>query len=640
MCGIAGWVGGNSDTPPEAITRRMLDAIAHRGPDGEGEWRDPATNLWFGHRRLAIIDLTPTGHQPMHSASSRFVLTYNGEIYNHPALRRTLTEQGVSFRGTSDSETLLALIDRVGVAEALPQLNGMFGFAVWDRERRELWLVRDRLGIKPLLYATAPGQIAFASELSALQPLPWLDDRLDPAAVADYFRYLCVPAPATILHGARKLPPGGLLRWRDGNAEVSRWWQVDEALRTAREQSPINDMDRALEELRPLLADAVHGQLLSDVPLGAFLSGGIDSSLVAAQMRQAAETRSFTVGFPGTANDESDAAAATARHLDIAHHTYPLAPEDAAAQVPGLAAIHDEPFADASTLPTALLCRAARDQVTVALAGDGGDELFGGYPRYFHGARVEGLRRRLGPGGSRLAAAALRSIPRPVGNALGGLLPGGGGSDGATTRLRRLALYLGHDRADTYRQAIAAWPCPPLANLDWAEADTGAIDLDRYSDLPWAEAMMAVDQAAHLPDDILTKSDRASMAVGLEVRVPLLDHRLVEFSWRLAPRLKWGDSGIVGKRILRTLLTEFLPPSLIDRPKMGFGAPLADWLRGRLRPWAEDVLTDSAIRRDGVLDPTAVTAAWQQFQATGEGFQRIWTTLQWLQWREVWDARA
>jgi len=639
MCGIAGWIGGTDDAMTPAIARAMLDAIAHRGPDGEGEWRDAEAAVWFGHHRLAIIDLTETGHQPMHSPSGRYVLTYNGEIYNHPALREQLAAQGQDFRGTSDSETMLALIDRIGVPAALPRLNGMFAFAVWDRQQRELWLARDRLGIKPLVYSTGTGQIAFASDLTALRPLPWLDDRLDPAAVADYFRYLCVPAPATIFRGARKLPPGGLLRWRAGKAEVSRWWDIEDVVKDARDRPPITDIAAALEELRVLVGDAVRGQMISDVPLGAFLSGGIDSALVTAHMVQSAETRSYTVGFPGARGDESDDARSTAAQLGSLHHTFPLALDDATGMVPELAAMHDEPFADASTLPTALLCRAARSQVTVALSGDGGDELFGGYPRYFHGAKVEKLRRRLGPGASRALATALAAIPKPFADALGGLLPGGGGSEGAAARLRRAALYLGHDRADTYSQAIAAWPTPPLANPDWVATETGAIDIARYADLPWAEAMMAVDQAAHLPDDILTKTDRASMAVGLEVRVPLLDHRLVEFSWRLAPALKWGDSGRAGKRILRDLLADFLPPQMIDRPKMGFGAPLADWLRNALRPWAEDVLAPCAIASDGVLDPTAVAQTWNAFLESGEGFQRIWTAIQWLQWRKAWYGK-
>jgi asparagine synthase (glutamine-hydrolysing) len=640
MCGIVGWIGDSVKESSLPVTRRMLAAMARRGPDGEGEWIDDAAGVWIGHRRLAVIDLSPTGHQPMTSVSGRYVLSYNGEIYNYPALRRDLQDQGVAFRGTSDSETLLALIDRVGIEASLPQLNGMFAFALWDRETRTLWLARDRLGIKPLVYATSGNQIAFASDLSALRPLPWLDDTLDPGAVADYFRYLCVPAPASVIRGARKLPPGGLLRWQDGAIVERRWWRIEDVVANARGQSPQHDLGGAVEELQALLDDAVQGQLVSDVPLGAFLSGGIDSSLVTARMRQHAQTRTFTVGFPGSASDESEAAAATARHLDVKHETIVLAPDEAMALVDDIAHIHDEPFADASSLPTALLCRATRARVTVALAGDGGDELFGGYPRYFHGARIERMRRRLGGGGSRLAATALNAVPPAMGRAFGSLLPGGGGSEGGATRLRRLALYLAHDRKDTYRGAIAAWQEPPLCDPAWRIAETGAVDIDRYADLPWAEAMMAQDQAGYLPDDILTKADRASMAVGLEVRVPLLDHRLVEFSWRLAPALKWGDSAIAGKRILRALLARSLPPALIDRPKKGFGAPLADWLRGPLRPWAEDVLSGDAVRRDGILDPAHAAAAWARFVESGEGFQQVWTAIQWLQWREAWHDAA
>lgn len=575
----------------------------------------------------------------MRSPSGRYVLSYNGEIYNHPALRTDLIARGVAFRGTGDSETLLALIDRVGIEAALPQLNGMFAFALWDRAEHTLWLARDRVGIKPLVYATAPGQIAFASDLSGLRPLPWLNRDLDPGAVADYFRYLCAPSPASIVSGARKLAPGGLLRWRAGDVTLSQWWRIDDAIAAAHAEQPRDDLGAAVEELQTLLNDAVRGQLISDVPLGAFLSGGIDSALVTATMRDGTVPRTFTVGFPGSAGDEADAAAATARHLGVDHRGIVLSPDEAMALVGTVSSIYDEPFADASAVPTALLCRGARDHVTVALAGDGGDELFGGYPRYFHGARIERLRGQLGRRGSRALAGALTAMPAPVAHALGGLLPGGGGSEGGAVRLRRLAAYFAADRADTYRDAVAAWRTPPLLDPDWQTAETGAVNIDRYAALPWAEAMMAVDQGSYLPDDILTKTDRASMAVGLEVRVPLLDHRLLEFSWRLAPQLKWGDSAIAGKRILRALLARSLPKEFIDRPKMGFGAPLADWLRGPLRRWAADILAPNAIRRDGILDAAAVTAAWTRFSVTGADFQLVWTAIQWLQWREAWRER-
>lgn len=639
MCGIVGWIGESCAPGSAEVTQRMLAAMAHRGPDGEGAWRDANAGVWIGHRRLSVLDLSQAGHQPMHSPSGRYVLSYNGEIYNHPTLRMDLAARGVAFKGTGDSETLLALIDRVGIEAALPQLNGMFAFALWDCAEQTLWLARDRLGVKPLVYATAPGQIAFASDLNGLRPLPWLNRDLDAGAVADYFRYLCAPAPSSVILGARKLAPGGLLRWRAGDISVGQWWRIDDAIATAQAEQPSDDLGTAVEELQALLSDAVHGQLISDVPLGAFLSGGIDSALVTAAMRERTMPRTFTVGFPGSAGDEADAAAATARHLGVDHRGIVLSPDDAMALVGTVSSIYDEPFADASALPTALLCRAARDHVTVALAGDGGDELFGGYPRYFHGARIERMRARLGQVGSRALAGVMTAMPASLAQVLGGLLPGGGGSEGGAVRLRRLATYFAADRADTYRDAVAAWPAPPLLDRDWRTAETGAVDIDRYAALPWAEAMMAVDQGSYLPDDILTKTDRASMAVGLEVRVPLLDHRLLEFSWRLAPQLKWGDSAIAGKRVLRALLARSLPKEFIDRPKMGFGAPLADWLRGPLRGWAADILAPDALRRDGVLDPGAVERAWVQFCATGTGFQRVWTAIQWLQWRETWRER-
>ncbi|MCC7426605.1 MAG: asparagine synthase (glutamine-hydrolyzing) [Alphaproteobacteria bacterium] len=637
MCGIAGWAGGADP----AIAARMLRRLAHRGPDGEGSWQDEAAGLWLGQRRLAIIDLSEAGAQPMLSASGRYAITYNGEIYNHPELRAGLAARGARFRGTSDTETLLALIEEAGLAAAVPRLNGMFAFALWDRQERRLSLVRDRVGIKPLAYCEGPdGQIAFASEITALACLPWFDATLDPAAVADYFRYLATPAPASIFRAVRKLPPGAILHWQDGRSEITRYWSVAGAIAEAAADPLPDDLPRAAEALAALLADAVRAQLISDVPIGAFLSGGIDSALVVAMMRKAGAVRSFTIGFPDPRHDESGPAEAVAAALGTAHQTIRMDETEAMRLVPALGAMFDEPFADASSLPVALLCRAARAHVTVALAGDGGDELFGGYPRYFHGARVQRLRRRLGPAGSRIAARALRAVPHGLGDRLAPLLPGGGGSAGAGARLARLADYLDAAPSDTYREAIAAWRVPPLLDPAWRAAETGAVDLAPFAGLSWAGSMMALDQAAHLPDDLLTKTDRASMAVGLEVRVPLLDHRVLGFAWRLPERLKLGGASIAGKQVLRTVLARHLPRELFERSKMGFGAPLGRWLGGPLRDWAEAVLAPARLAGDGVLDVGAVREAWARFLATGEGFQRVWTAIAWLEWRAAWSAGA
>lgn len=527
----------------------MLARIASRGPDGEATWEDPAADVWLGHRRLSILDLSVAGVQPMQSHSGRYVITYNGEIYNHRKFRPELESKGIRFRGTSDTETLLGLIETRGLDAALAAANGMFAFGLWDREKRSLYLVRDRLGIKPLVYATSPRGIAFASNLWAIAAVPELDDAIDEAAAAAYFRHLAVPAPHTAICGARKVRPGSMLVWSAGEVRAHQWWSIRDAIERGQE-NPLRKKQAALvDELDDLINDATRQQRISDVPLGAFLSGGIDSSSVVAGMAQSGGAQTFTIAFPGSANDESREAQAVARHLGAVHTTIEFDQQDALRLVPILSNIYDEPFGDASALPTLLLCRAARRQVTVALSGDGGDELFGGYPRYFFGAQVDRARRYLGPWGSLVAAAILRSTPPWLADGiLANILPGGSGSEGMTARLTRLALYLSTNPADTYRRAIAVWPDPPILASDAADIETGFADINRYSSLSWPERMMAMDQESHLPDDLLTKVDRASMSIGLEVRVPLLDHRIVEWSWRVPRAQLLGQKKGSGSR--------------------------------------------------------------------------------------------
>lgn len=608
MCGIVGVIGG--DPAENAVAR---DALTHRGPDAAGAWSEG--EVWLGHRRLSIIDLSPSGSQPMISACGRWVLVYNGEVYNYEELRNRVP--AARFAGTSDTEVVLACIASHGLVASLPWLNGIFAFAAYDRERRELHLVRDRMGVKPL-YVTSNGRrLAFASELRALLKLPWLVRSVDQAAVADVLRYGCVAAPRSILKGVRQVAPGAHLTWNGSGMVERRWWSVADAIVSARDQPFRGDLEAAAEEGGAILDDAVRMQMVADVPLGAFLSGGLDSASVVASMQAQSSqaVRTFTISFPGTEQDESAAAAAVARHLGTIHQEIPLDAMAARDLVPYLADLCDEPFADNSILPTWLLCRETRRSVTVALSGDGGDELFGGYPRYFWAERIAGWRGRLGP-----------TLSGLVGQALG--CAGG--------RARRLGGYLRCSPERVYPDMVAYWADPGrVLASDFSDGDMGP-DPSRYEGLPWSRQMMACDQAAYLPDDILTKVDRASMAVSLEARVPLLDHRLVEWSWRLPPHLLMSPRGERGKLVLREILYRRVPRHLIERPKRGFGMPIGQWLRGPLRPWAEDLLAPSVVAAAGMLDAPAVTTTWQDFLSGRATAQQVWTILMLQQWHARW----
>lgn len=639
MCGIVGWVGEGID-PQCAL--RMRDRLRHRGPDDAGHWYDADAAAWLGHRRLAILDLSPAGHQPMVSSSGRYVMAFNGEVFNYIEMRAELEAAGIGFRGHSDTEVMLAAIEAWGLRQALARFVGMFAIALWDRDEQSLTLIRDRMGIKPLYYACHGGQLAFASELRALAPLPWLDSGIDQESLADYLRYLCVPAPRTILRGARKLEPGCLLVWRRGGHSIERYWNLHEVIRAGREHPLALDLPAAADELERRLGESIALRMRSDVPYGAFLSGGIDSSLMVALMcRQAQQpVHTFTIGFEGSGNDESVHARAVAAHLGTNHHEEHLEVN----AVPGLVAdaslTHDEPFADGSSIPTFLLCRFARRSVTVALSGDGGDELYGGYPRYFWAGRIERWRRRLGSGGARALAGILKSVPGAVwDNAVDRLSSGKfTGAHGLSARVRRFAGYLASGPGAADLAMSAAWPDPGLIMA--AAAPPAADRHSGWPDLDWAERMMAVDQATYLPDDILTKVDRASMAVSMEVRVPMLDHRLVEWSWRLPRACKLAETGDRGKLLLREVLYRHVPKALIERPKVGFGMPMETWLRGPLREWAGDLLAAPALTRSGLLRPEAVTAAWNAHQAGENRLPQLWTALMLEQWLARWREAA
>ncbi len=577
----------------------------------------------------------------MVSASGRFVITYNGEIYNHIELRAELEKQGHRFKGHSDTEVMLAAFEAYGIRPALSHFNGMFAFAVWDQAERALTIVRDRMGEKPLYFAERNGNFAFASELTALWELPWLDKRVDQQALADYFRYLCVPAPATIIRGARKLTPGCGYCWKEGLGEAFTYWNVRGTVEDAL-SSPLSlNPTQAADELEALLKDAVRIRLRSDVPYGALLSGGVDSSLVTALMQQQVATpvSTFTIGFQEKTHDESRYAKEIAAHLGTNHTEQIVLPNDVISLVPELAQLHDEPFADSSSIPTYLLARLARQQVTVVLAGDGGDELFGGYPRYFWASRIERLRSTLTPDGASALGGLIKTVPRNWLDAVDQHLLRSryGGANGLGTRVHRLASYLQCAPEDFYRSIVSAWKHPS----DLLQAEIGVEQVFSpvfdHPTLPWSCRMMASDQSHFLPDDILTKTDRASMAVGLEMRAPLLDHRLVEWSWRLPLQLKLADKGDAGKLILKNVLDRHVPRQLMNRPKMGFGIPLGKWLRNELRPWAESMLTPEKLESAGLKAGTVMTV-WKAHMNGAEHFSEIWTVLMWLQWQDKWRA--
>ncbi len=607
MCGIAGFLDTRSQTGGDEmgeIGAAMAARLAHRGPDDRGVWLDEAAGIVLAHTRLAILDLSQDGAQPMRSADDRWVISYNGEIYNHVALRRELEALGHRFRGHSDTEVLLEGVSEWGPAETLPRLNGMFAFALFDRVERRLFLTRDRLGEKPLYYAWLGGVLVFGSELKALREHPAFDGAIDPGALMLYLRHAYVPQPHCIHASARKLPPATFLAVSSAGPRTSprAYWSV-QAVCAEGLAHPFTGSDaQAVDELDSVLRDAVRLRMSADVPLGAFLSGGIDSSTVVALMQAQSTSRveTFSIGFHDEAIDEARFAREVARHLGTHHHELYLTGADALEVVPRIPAIYDEPFADPSQIPTYLLARFTRSRVTVSLSGDAGDELFGGYRRYAQAVR---LWRRL------------RLLPDTARAAIGAL---GGGDRGATPLARALDLAPASIR---HRMRLAAElaPCRDFRAMwrtlvsHWRERVVlhGAEPVTAFSgagDWPRAplDQAMLLDWLTYLPDDILTKVDRASMAVSLESRVPLLDPRIIALAWRLPSSFK--QRGGTTKWVLREVLHRYVPRALVERPKRGFTAPIGSWIRVELRSWATDLLSGARLRREGFLDAARVEA--------------------------------
>ncbi len=651
MCGLAGlWTSAPASADElRSRAERMTTPILHRGPDDAGVWTHPA-GVAFGFRRLSIVDLSALGHQPMTSAHGRFTVVFNGEVYNHAALRRELEAGGAAFRGHSDTEVILAAYERWGVEDATRRMVGMFAMAVWDHAERRLHLVRDRLGIKPLFVFHRPGFLAFGSELKALLALDEVDRELDPAALTRYLRLLYVPAPATIFARTQKLRPGHILTIGDPSAPLPParpFWSLEDVARRGMADPWRGDDAETVAEAERLLREAVGLRMIADVPLGAFLSGGIDSSTVVALMQEMSDrpVQTFTIGFTERDYDESAHAAAIAAHLGTDHTAITVTPAEVEAVVPSLAEMFDEPLADPSGIPTFLVSQLARRTVTVALSGDGGDELFGGYNRYVTGEsalRTAGLL----PGPARRLVASMIGGASPrtwnrLGRGLGTVLPGPFRDPRLGEKFYKLRTLAGaQGPAHMYRALVSCWQEPCDLVVGGREGESGLEGAwNTLAHGSTLERMMLADQAEYLPDDLLAKVDRASMAVSLEARVPILDHRVVEFSWRLPRRFKIRDRR--GKWVLRRVLARRVPDVLVDRPKMGFSVPIDGWLRGPLREWAEDLLAPGRLRREGILEPGPIRHAWEEFQAgRGAGGMGLWAVLMFQAWQDRWSASS
>ncbi len=620
--------------------RRMNDTIVHRGPDGDGVWVDEAAGIALAHRRLAIVDLSPLGRQPMESADGRWVIAYNGEIYNFQDLRAELEARGRTFRSHSDTEVLVEGVSAWGVEATMRRLVGIFALALWDRQNRALHLARDQMGVKPLYWGRFGGTVLFGSQPKALRAHKDFRAGIDRDALTAYFRFAYIPAPHSVYQGVHKLEPGCILTFRGGAEPVrTTYWSLEAAVQAGlSDRLDLSDAEAA-DRLEALLKDAIGRQMVADVPLGAFLSGGVDSSTVVAlmQAQSSRPVRTFTIGFKEAGFDESADARAVAQHLGTDHTELTVEPAHALEVIPRLAEWYDEPFADSSQVPTFLVSELTRRSVTVALSGDGGDELFAGYNRYFLGSK---LWRTMGPvpGALRGAAAGLiRAVPPGRWDALVGRLPGMPRLAG--DKLHKLASILGAADADAlYRGLVSQWHHPEALVLGGREPHGLLWDERVGAAVPdFVERMQYLDAATYLPDDILAKVDRASMAVALEARVPLLDHRVVEFAWRLplSQKIRGGQ----GKHLLRQVLYRHVPKAMIERPKMGFGVPIGEWMRGPLRDWAEDLLDERRLREDGVLDAATVRRFWAEHQSGRRNWQhRLWAVLMFQAWKARWDT--
>jgi asparagine synthase (glutamine-hydrolysing) len=640
VCGLTGFLSLKPTAREDltATVSAMADTLFTRGPDDSGTWVDEAAGIALGFRRLAILDLSPQGHQPMASKNGRFVIIFNGEIYNFADLRADLESRGHQFTGHSDTEVMLAAFLEFGVEGSVRRFNGMFAFALWDREARALYLCRDRVGKKPMYYGWAGRTFVFGSELKALRRHPDVHPSVDQSAVARYVRFGYVPGPDTIYDGIRKLPPGTLLQLHRATPgelpEPLHYWSAREVADAGLRAPFAGSESEALDALDSLLRDAVKRRMIADVPLGAFLSGGIDSSTIVSlmQAQSSVPVKTFAIGFREDAYNEAAFAAAVARHLGTDHTELYVTPGEALEVIPRLPEIYDEPFADPSQIPTFLVSKLARRSVTVSLSGDGGDELFGGYNRYFWAGRIGNVLRWIPRVARRGAAAVVTAISPDRWGALFSVIPGRVRPSNAGDQIHKVASLFGvRSRAEMYAALTSHWkgaqpvishPAGISASDEWA--DVGS----------FTESMMYLDLVTYLPDDILVKLDRATMAVSLEGRAPFLDHRVVEFAWRLPLAMKVKDGQ--GKMILRRLLARYVPTSLFERPKMGFGVPIDRWLRGPLKEWAEELLDEKRLQRDGFFNVATIRNRWSEHLSGRRNWQYdLWNILMFQAWMDA-----
>lgn len=644
MCGFAGVLGGYQ--VDEEFLRPMIVTIRHRGPDDQGMWCDKNAGVGLAHARLSILDLSSAGYQPMFSGTGRYVITFNGEIYNHLAMRSELEEGGTlpAWRGHSDTETLLAGFDAWGIEASVGKSVGMFAFAVWDRQSSTLTLGRDRLGEKPLYYGWQGNTFLFGSELKALRVHPAFHAEIDRNALALLMRHNAIPAPYSIYQGINKLLPGTLLTVSRENRDPrpQRYWDARQVVDDGLSRPFAGSPDDAVGELEKLLSAAVAQQMVADVPLGAFLSGGVDSSTIAAlmQAQSSRPVRTFTIGFHEAGYNEAEHAKAVAKHLGTDHTELYVSPQQTLNVIPRLPVLYCEPFADSSQIPTFLVSQLARQHVNVSLSGDAGDELFGGYNRYVLGQRLWGKLSRL-PVGMRQSFSRLitRVSPQAWNRLLGpvrSLMPASLSQENIGDKLHKGAeVMAANTPAELYRLLVSHWAQPSELILGGIEPPTVLTDpsLQPRTD-NFIHQMMALDLLTYLPDDILCKVDRAAMGVSLETRVPFLDHRVVEFAWRLPLSYKLRDD--VGKWPLRQVLYKYVPKELIERPKMGFGVPIDSWLRGPLRDWAEVFLNESLLRQEGYFNPAPIRQKWAEHLSGKRNWQyHLWDVLMFQSWLQA-----
>jgi asparagine synthase (glutamine-hydrolysing) len=647
MCGITGFLTARAEMreSQQAILARMTTVIGHRGPDADGVWQSADGACHLGHRRLSIIDLSPSGAQPMRTNSDRFIIVYNGEIYNYQELRAELEGVGELFRGTSDTEVLLAAIERWGVPATLPRLNGMFGFAVWDQRDRQLWLARDRFGEKPLFYAWHGETFLFGSELKSLMAHPAFRRDIAIAGVASLVNFGYIGSPQSIFVGVSKLQAGHFLAVRPGVApEASQpYWRPEEMLARRGQVSPSTSPEEVIDQLDEVLRRAVRRRMVADVPLGAFLSGGIDSSTVVAlmQAQSSRPVKTFTIGFWESGYNEAEDAARVARHLKTEHHEFYLGSRECIDTILRLPEIYDEPFADSSQIPTTLVSMFTRRHVTVSLSGDAGDEFFGGYNRYFWTRRLWKRFRHMPRWMRGFWRDFIRTVnaetwERAIGR-VNHVIPRRYRVRGGGDKMHKLARILDAQSLDAIYLEL-------VSNGQWVRDIMPSAEMSQNPLLRWEETiqplgeterMMLLDQMTYMTDDILCKVDRASMSVGLEARVPFLDTELTDFAWSLPMAMKVRNG--VGKWPLRQVLKRYVPEALFERPKMGFGIPVGDWLRGPLRDWAEDLLSEASLADCGFFNPQAVRRAWAEHLSGRRNLiAQLWSVLMFLAWKRRW----